>query len=247
MANIGAWKTSRNIGAWKGSYTTIIGEETYYNLKIDTKSEEIANVINAKAMPVEIDTSATNIFRSSEEYVLVGTTLDVTLKWNKIPVDPSTVTATLSSSVGASSITSENYYVWGGYITVTGAAGDTFTISATGNAPTEQDEIEYSTEDSGSIIEYGRKIYNFPDNHLMQTYDLIETAADNLLTQYAELRKDAEISWPGDTITELSDTIDLVEYEDQYITTRDYFSIIRNKVKFNGALDIDSTMRRLII
>jgi len=246
--NIGPWHNDYyNLGPWQGDANpTEIGEDLYYNLSIVPKTEEITNsiVVNANLPVLSADAS---IYDSDESYTIPSgeTEVTVTINWDNVPVDDTTVVISISTVTGSCAIDSSNVYVWGARVNVTGLAGSTFTLSATGQAATLS-KTQYVAEDSSSILEYGKRTYEFPENPLIQSFDVAKEVGDSLLPLYKDLRKDAKIQWPGNTIVELGDIMDIVEYEDSLITTNSDFYVIKQKLMFNGALDVDTELRRVV-
>ena len=246
--NIGPWHNDYyNLGPWQGDANpTEIGEDLYYNLSIVPKTEEITNsiVVNANLPVLVADAS---IYDGDETYSIPtgDTEVTITINWSDVPVDDTTVVISLAIVSGSCVIDSSSVYVWGARVTVTGNAGDTFTLSATGQASTFN-KTQYVAEDSTSILEYGKRTYEFPENPLIQSFAVAKEIGDSLLPIYKDLRKDAKIQWPGNTIVELGDIMDIVEYEDSLITTNSDFYVIKQKLMFNGALDVDTELRRVV-
>lgn len=224
------------------------GQSTYFNLTVSPKTSEITNHIAVKAKSIVFDTSESSIYSSDDQYTIPAgeTTLTISLAWESIPVGPDTVKTFLTNVAGTSAIIKEQHFAWGGYITVQGIAGNVFKLSATGVKGVMQSENEYITQDSESVLEYGKKVYNFPDNHLIQSFALSKKIADTLLPVYKEIRKDATVSWPGNAIVELSDPIFLTEYKNKSIETKSYFYILSQSITFNGSLHTQTELRRIV-
>jgi hypothetical protein len=217
------------------------GPEDYYDLKVTPQTGQIKNYITVTAHPLYKDSAVSDIYSSDDENSF-STTEEITIKFDDIPVDPSTVSIFIHNVSGVSTLDSSSIYAWGAILTIDG--GGVFTISATGTKYVAQEDIEYVTQAGDSVQEYGQKKYDFPTNHLLQNYATAKEIGDNLLPVYKDNRKDATITKPASTITQTGDEIKLVEYQDDTLTTINTFYITRSKIKFNGALDEELTLRR---
>lgn len=247
--NIGPWHNGEyNIGAWQGSAAPLaVGTDLYYNLSVVPKTEEITNAVVVSAELPVLDSTDSDIYDSDETFSIPTgeTEITVTIKWSTVPVDPDTVVIARTVVSGTSSISSSDIYVWGARVYITGTGGSTFSLSATGRASTLS-KTQYVTEDTDSINEYGKKTYDFPTNHLVQSFELAKEIGDSLLPLYKDLRKDARIQWPGNTIVEISDLMNVTEFDSDTVTTNNDFYIIKQVLKFNGALDVDTELRRKV-
>lgn len=238
-----------NLGThgWVQSIEEVWDESIYYNLKVKTQTDQIKNRIIVKAQPLLKESQAGEIYSSSDEFEIEsGGQIELVLKWSTIPVDPSSVFLILVNITGISGISSQVNYAWGCKLTVTGSNGNVFQVSAEGLRCNALDEVERESEDIQSISEYGVRDYNFPENHLLQSPAVAESIANNLILSYKDNRKDVTLKKPGFTLTKVGDSIRVVEYSDDTLTTINTFYITRSNQIFNGALDEDLELRRAV-
>jgi hypothetical protein len=242
---IGSYPVSRNDSPVPEASWT---QNVVYNQTVSPKTEEIANSIEVKAKYLVLTSSAVSVYESDDQYTIPtgASSLDISLAWDDVPVDPTTVIVTLTNVSGTSIISVSDIYVWGGRFTITGSAGNVFSLDAVGIAALPQSEILYSVHDQKSITAYGKRVYEFPANSLLQKYSTAKQIADGLLPSYKEPRKDAAVSLPADTIVALSDPIVLTEYKDSETETKTYFHIIRQTLTYDGALDAEVELRRFL-
>jgi len=236
-----------------------IDESVYFEFRSQPKSDELKNVIRVPSIvytPVAPPVASQGepqglysvIFASEDAFKLASgaTEVTLTLEWEKKPVDPETVEITLTPIVGAPAITSVSAYAWGAYVVVTGDSGSEFSLSAMGTPYESSDQADAVAESVTSIGEYGRREYTLQKNELVQTHTLAQKIADGLLASYSDLRRDANISWPGNAIAALADILTVTEYKDELLDTRNNFYIMRQSTEYNGGLRVETDLRRIV-
>lgn len=228
-----------------------ITKNQYFTRNQPAKSEELKNRVLVKYSPLieDADNIASEIYRSNEPIsLLAGEEKIIEAEFSTVPcVD---VSGDIENKIGSTfSITIENYYSWGGIVTVknTGATPGTCELVLTGTPliPDEATSAYESAEDTASISENGVLEYKFPDNHLIQTKTVAAAIADSLITSYATPRKDVSMNWRGDPALELGDEIRVPVYQRGATTVNNEFYIFKNKLDFDGTLKETTEGRKI--
>jgi len=170
--------------------------------------------------------------------------LDFFILWSTSPVVVTTVGVTLTQVSGAPLLTKSEPHAFGGLLTVTGTPGDTFIIKVTGRPFALEENTETTTEDTSSISIYGVREFALTGNILITTVVEAQNAADLLLTRYGNLRQDASIQWPANTLLSVGDTLEVVEFKSDTLETKDNFLIKRQSITFDGSMQGNVELRR---
>lgn len=221
-------------------------ESIYFDFESTPKTDEIANEVIVRATPISFELSSSDVYSSTDEQIIPAAgSLDIVIKFDKAPVKLASVVTTLTDVIGVSNVTSEVYYAWGGYITVTGSAGNIFKLGSTGIKTEDQSIPAHVSDDSNSILEYGKQTYELEDNHLIQDIDTAKSIADGLVLNFKNVRQDVSIRWPGNLVVELADEVTCQEYKDDVLDIAGAFYIVRQNIEFNGALTVSTDLRRI--
>lgn len=240
------------VGSRLGVTTPVAPEQEitlseYYDFTSTPKIDELINAVRIGYTIYDLAASGENIYTDSTVFEIPAgeSELKLFIKWEKAPVLVSSVLVTLSivTATGAMVLTS-TAYANGADITVTGTAGDQFTVSATGRPYTLTEITEAVTEDTESIAKYGRREFSLTGNQLITSAEQAEEMATALLSSYGDLRADGALSWPGNLMVAVGDTVEVTEFESAAVTTTDHFLIKRQNLTFNGALDSSMELRR---
>lgn len=146
------------------------------------------------------------------------------------------------------------YYAWGVVLNVTNNNAQATTTSTTSTTlnpekaegycvvvvtaiPLKSQGLEgYTAKDTSSILENGVLKYSYPKNHLIQHRENAVDIATTLLATYVIPRKDISLDWRGDPSLELTDEVDVPEYNKNGIYTEGTFSIFKQIIKYDGTL-----------
>lgn len=221
-------------------------ESVYFDLVTQPKTDEIANYVNVTTMPLALVADVDSIFSSDDTYSIpTNGSIDIEIDWSDKPVKIDTVVLGISVAFGVATISSSEIYAWGAKITVTGNTGSNFIIEATGKKYEALSSVVATSEDEDSIKEYGKIVFDFEENHLIQSVKVAQQVADGLVRNYKGVRNDAEITFPGNLAVGLADPVLLTEYSDSLIDTRNFFYITRQQLEYKGSLDVSATLRRI--
>lgn len=148
-------------------------------------------------------------------------------------------------------VISATYYAWGADIKIKNNTGTTYTFIFRVTAyPLEiRSQQVVMRRDEESIAENGLKSYSFPDNPLVQTTEVAETIAGNLLAVCAPARRDVELSWRGNPALELGDMVCLPEYRsrDGDFDVKGFYIVVRQELELDGGLKASLTGRKINI
>jgi hypothetical protein len=152
-----------------------------------------------------------------------------------------------SASAGVAISGSPVQYAWGASVTLANSSGVTGTalIKVTAYILRVAGGTTIEKNDAGSIVTNGALLYEFPENHLVQTKAMATLIVDGLLASYKDPRKDVSMSWRGDMALELGDKIEVPIYQRGAIDTRGTFLIYKNKISFDGGLKIQTDARKV--
>ena len=225
----------------------ILDESVYFELKSDSATDEIFNHIRVPYISLVQDSEVKDIFSSDDEYVIgaTGYTI-VNVDWKEKPIVISTAVVTLTTITGNPSIEYSNIYACNGKIRVVGSSGSIFSISVQAETYINKGVSYFESLNKSSILEYGKISYEFEENHLIQSDLIAQKIADNLLNSYSGIRNDAEIDYAGNLMLELGDPVLLTEYKDDSLDVKNYFYVVRQSLQYNGALDVNASLRRII-
>jgi len=224
-----------------------ITESVYFDLKTQPETDEIRNSIQVTSAPFTKNDSFQSVYDSDDVFIIpTAGTLEVIIEWSEVPVQIDNVFVTLTKLSGSPVLASAVIFSWGGKITITGTTGSQCTLSAQGKIWVQDSDTVSIAENSPSIREYGRIVFNVQENHLIQDVSTAQSIADGLIDSFSEIRNDARIDWPGNLIVELGSPIELTEYKDEFIETKNLFSILRQSITYTGALDFNTTLRRVV-
>lgn len=219
-----------------GSSVLSVTKDNYFTKLQPAKTEEIANQVDVKILPLLAPDATSEIYRSNTP--LTASTVQV--KYNEPPIIDASAkayeytdmaTTTTSAPPVEYTITDANYYAWGADFTVNNS-GNPYIIVIQGKRLAVSGEEVVTSEDSDSVDELGELKYEFPENELIQSRTTGQTIADNLVASYATERRDIDLNWRGNPALELVDIITAPLYG----VTTDTFYTIRNQLNYDGAL-----------
>lgn len=218
----------------------------YYDRTQPSKSEEIRNKITVTVQPLTISDDDQDVYTSNDAIIVPASgSITVTAEYSSLPVINS-VSVLTDASVGLS-ITAENYYSWGAIITISNSAATdgTCSLSITGNTLKVENEEIVEAHDDVSISDNGVLVYEFENNHLIQSKGIAETITSTLLASYKTFRKDANVDWRGNPAIELGDKLEIPEYQKQGLDIQGIFYNYKNKISFDGTLKATTDGRKI--
>lgn len=217
----------------------------YYNYESNPKLDELINFIRVGYIRYYTTAPGTNVYSANEVFIIpAGGVLSFFIRWSTGPVDPATVAAALTDATGEPQITDIEAFAYGGDIEVTGDPGDTFKISVTATTFTPEENTETTAEDTNSVNIYGVREFALTGNILITTVTQAQELAALLLSLYGGLRQDGSIAWPVSTLLAVGDTLEVTEFKSDTVETKDFFLIKRQSIKFDGAMQGQTELRR---
>jgi len=144
--------------------------------------------------------------------------------------------ASLMSTPAGASIVSENWFDWGGRVTILGSSdGQIITLTARGEPLVVRGRRLMQADDSASIQKSGLRELVIDDNALLQDATIAQTIANEIVAITGESKRSISLSWRGDPALELGDLVVADGIEGW---------IVAQKTVFNGILKQDTTIRR---
>jgi len=216
----------------KSTSLRTITTDDYFTRKNPSRYAMIANIVRVNTSPLVPDAATSQVYQDASLVVQAGSTITIRANYNESPC--LTPSAALNSPPGGVSITAATYYNWGADITIQNTTVtdatveldiDAYVLRITGSRCAE-------ARDEGSIIEFGEKVFEFPDNPLIQDYDVALSVANQVLSSFSSARRDLSQEWRGDPAMELGDCITT---DASRTTTEDYW-LIRQKLVWDGTL-----------
>lgn len=204
----------------------------YFTRKNPSRYAMIANVVRVNTSPLVPDAATTQVYQDTDTVVPAGATITIRANYTESPcINP---VASLNSPPVGSSITSATYYNWGADVTIQNTAVTDATVELDIDANVLRIAGSRCAEarDESSIIEFGEKVFEFPDNQLIQDYDVALSVANQVLSSFASARRDLSQEWRGDPAMELGDCITT---DASRTNTEDYW-LIRQKLVWDGTL-----------
>lgn len=211
-----------------------IGEDRI--LDAESPVSEVKNRIIIKTRPYVEDTPAIVWELTGEK--TIGNGESKTYKATFSDYDAVIDCASSISSVPAgATITSETFYSYGAEITVLGSAdGQVLTLSIAGTPLIIKGAQIVEETDGDSIRRNGDRALTIEDNSMIQSAEVAETIAEDILATTAEEKRDIVINWRGDPTLELGDKGTVTGYD---------VAIVEQEFNFNGALSVTSRMRKV--
>jgi hypothetical protein len=222
-----------------------IGPDDYFApLRAPSRQDQVANEIVVTARPVAPAGSPEEVYRSSSPITVpAGQIVTVTAQYQQPPVKDAT--ASLDSPPPDVSIVDARYYAWGAEVDIqnTGGSDADVTLVITGTRLVAWAGERVVTRDENSQALNGRIVFEFPENHLIQTRAQAQTIAQALLASFKDPRRDIEIEWRGNPALELGDPVTIIT--DMVRDRRSEYVIVRQELEWAGYLRARMTGRRV--
>lgn len=203
-----------------------ITRDDYFSKDNPTNYSQIANYIEVETQPLKPDAEQ-EVYRSNEPVsIAAGETKTITAYYTEEPCIDAT-----ASIEGTGSIVEATYYSWGATVKVTSDTAGTFELVINAKPLKVQGAEKIVAKDEDSIREHGVIKYTFPKNPLVQTREIAQQIADNLLEYYKEPRRDLSLEWRGNPALLLGDRITLT---DKY-SSQDFF-VVKQEIEYDGGL-----------
>lgn len=221
-----------------------IGPDDYFEAQAPSRMNSLVNEVLVFARPVEPDSGPVEVYRSTSPITVpAGQTLTVTVQYQQSPVTGAT--ASLDSPPSGVAIVGARYYAWGAEVDIrnTGASPVNVVLIVTGTRLLARPAEAVVATDPDSQARYGRLVYQFPDNHLVQTRGQAASIAAAVLASAKDPRRDIELEWRGDPALELGDPVTIIT--DMVRDRRSEYVIVRQELEWAGYLRARMTGRRV--
>lgn len=221
-----------------------IGPGDYFEAQAPSRMNSLANEVLVFARPVEPDSNPSEAYRSASPITVpAGQTVTVTVQYQQPPVMGAT--ASLDNPPSGVSIIGVRYYAWGAEVDIknTGASPADVVLVVTGTRLVARPAEAVVAADPDSQARYGRLVYQFPDNHLVQTRAQASAIAAAVLASAKDPRRDIELDWRGNPALELGDPVTIIT--DMVRDRRSEYVIVRQELEWAGYLRARMTGRRV--
>ena len=204
----------------------------YFTRKNPSRYSTVYNVIRVNTSPLVPDAETSLVYEDDELVIPAGQTLVIQTLYSDSPCIEAL--ASLIAPPGGVTITDTTYYSWGADVTITNANAVDETVELNVNAKVLRVTGARTAEvrDETSIIEFGEQVFTFPENPLIQDYQVALKIANQVLSSYSNARRDLSQEWRGDPALELSDRITT----DASRTDTDFYWLIRQTLTWDGTL-----------
>lgn len=202
----------------------------------------VANWIEVKSKPLKPDTFQ-DVYSSPEAITVpAGGSKTLTLFFDKQPV----VNVQVPVLSGATNTVVQSYtaYAWGMDITLqnTGGTDENVTITIQGQPLIKSGGITAIAKDDNSIADNGKLKYTL-ENDFIQSLDLAQQIADNILAVYANPSRDVELDIRGNFALEVADRIKIIDA----ITSLNHdIHIYRQQLEYDGGLKARISGRKAV-
>ena len=220
-----------------------ITADDYFRKEQPAKSDELVNSIKVYVNPLMPTGAPVEVYKSPLIKIPAGQSVITTIQYNEPPVLEAV--ATLDSPPDVS-ITNAVYYAWGAEITITnsGAVDADATLLISGKPLKVLGKQLISVKDEKSIRDNGLLEFEFRDNPLVQTTEMAEKIANNLIS-FSIPRRDVRVEWRGNPALILADKINVPEYQKGLIDKRGLFYIIKQNIRYDGGLRTTTEGRKI--
>lgn len=214
-----------------------ITPDDYFRKDNPVKWSEIANYIEVETNPLRPDVMQ-EVYRSNEPVSInAGQTLTITAYYNEPPCIEAV--ATLENAPTGAEITDVAYYAWGANVTVYSPNAGSFELVINAKPLKVLNKEQAIAQDEASIVDNGMLHYKFPTNHLVQTKEIAQMIADNLLASFKDARRDVDIEWRGNPALLLGNKVAVVDRDET-----NHYHITRQEIEYDGGLWARMTGRR---
>lgn len=228
-----------------------ISRDNIFQFSLPAKSEELKNKIVVETLPLQLQESQ-EIYKSQDPIeVQGGVNKEVTISWVKKPdilcAKDVTISLRNADDTGSPSFTTVsviNEYSYGTDVILSATSTESVLIVANGKPFSEAGKERIEKQDSGSISEYGSRLFELKDNHLIQTVDQADEISDTLLASYKQYRKDVQITYRGNPALELRDVVRLAVFQRNGIVKYANFIINRQNWAMQNGLTCQLAARR---
>lgn len=226
-----------------GASVLEITADNYFERQQPAQTDEIVNQVNVKTLPYQPKAATEDIYGSESPIAIAaGQTLTVNCTYQESPVQGAS--AVLLGATTAA-ISAASYYAWGADITIYSAAAESVKIKISGTKfEIVGGEIRTKT-DAESIVEFGLQNYDFPDNKLIQSPEVADAIAEDLLEAYKIQRKDQTLDWRGHPALELGDPLTLPEFIKGAVSEKGIFYITKAQHSFDGSYRVSMDARKI--
>lgn len=220
-----------------------ITADDYFRKEQPAKSDELVNSIKVYVNPLMPSDAPVEVYKSPLIKIPAGQSVITTIQYNEPPVLEAV--ATLDSPPDVS-ITNAVYYAWGAEITITnnGAVDADATLLISGKPLKVLGKQLISVKNEKSIRDNGLLEFEFRDNPLVQTTEMAEKIANNLIS-FSIPRRDVRVEWRGNPALILADKINVPEYQKGLIDKRGLFYIIKQNIRYDGGLRTTTEGRKI--
>jgi hypothetical protein len=228
-----------------GTPDTTITADDYFSCDRPVKSSSIKNRVVVPASEFMLDESG-DITTTDEITMGSGdTTKDVLVEWGDDAVlEP---LAVVDSEDGITvSFSTPIYYPWGCSLTATKLTGTegTFKVKVTGKKLVLNKVTSAVAENADSIALYKKRTLELPQNFLIQTPELAQLIADNLLLSSSDANNECSVEICGNPATEIGDISNIEVYSKLSVMAE--FRRVKQQFKFDGGLRCMVTCKKTI-
>lgn len=209
-----------------------IGQDDYFDKR--PVEAEVKNRISVTTQPL-VPVGWEEVYRSEEITLKAGGETSITAYFDKSPCFGAVPEVESDYQVD---IISATHYAWGMDVRIKNNHNSAVTFEFVAHAyPLEVMSKQVVTvQDGDSIAENGLQSYSFPDNPLVQSRNVAQMIADNLLAVYAPARRNAELDWRGNPALELGDVVCVPEYQRDGIDARGHYVVVQQEFEWDGGL-----------
>lgn len=223
-----------------------IGPDDYFRWSAPARHDQVANEVIVRAVPLVPDTALSEVYRSTTPITVpAGEAVTVTVEYQDPPVMGAV--AQLESPPPGVTISWAEYYAWGADVQIvnSGTSVADVTLVVTGTRLVPRDGVVAVAADPLSQRLYGRKVYEVPANHLVQTLDQAQGVAEMVLTSRKDPRRDLEMEWRGNPAVELGDVVEVIT--DLTGDRQSHYAVTRQEFEWAGYLRARLSGRRVTV
>lgn len=225
--------------------------DNYFSYGSRPVTDEIVNRVSVNYTTYFYDPNITNpdrvdLYRDNDvQQIPSGESfVEVYLEYSESPAVIDTIDIDFESVSGDPIITDVKLYAVGALIKISGSSLSSFKLAITGHVYKISYNGEYVEENAESVKEYGVRLNSIKNNQLITNIVAAWNIATGILSEYNSMRNDAQCEFPGNTIVSVGDTVELTEFKNDTVETKDYFLIKRQKITFDGSLRSSVDLRR---
>lgn len=223
-------------------YVTDFTEDSYMDVNYPQAYKSSYNYVEVEYINYSLEDQQEIYNEDMSEIIEPNTSKQFICRFNNVPCDEIQDPTIIGTNL---EVIDTKKYAWGCIVTIQniGSTDSTLTnINIQGRPLKEQSRSVVVAKDENSILLEGEIRAPKISSPFIQTREYAKYLADTLLSIYLNAKYDAQLNARGDIAVQLENQVKLI---DPIEGVNDYYKIIRQSAKWNGAFHLDITLKKV--